>query len=219
MCGNGIRCVAKALHDHVERFRGRGSLTIDTGAGPLACALTTGPDGLVRSVRVDMGRPSLQRQDLPMQGEGPFVEQPIPNIGADVPLRWTAVSMGNPHVVAFVDEPDPRRLAERVGPVMERHPLFPNRTNVELVHLDRRHADLWVWERGCGITQACGTGACAVAVAAAATGRHPAGAPLEVRLPGGILTIEVAPDSSRVWMDGPAVEVFTGEVDLSAVEA
>jgi len=222
ICGNGIRCVAKALHDHVEGFRGLGSITIDTGAGPLRCDLTVGQDGLVGSVRVDMGHPDLKRSALPMVGQGPFVEQPIEETAGPSPpgprLRWTAVSMGNPHIVAFVDDPaqDLRALAEALGPRMEHHPLFPNRTNVELVRLgpQEAEAETWVWERGCGITQACGTGACAVAVAAVETGRHSADRELAVRLPGGALRVKVDPDRQRVWMDGPAVEVFEGLVDL-----
>ena len=215
MCGNGIRCVAKALHDHVERFHGLDSVIIDTGAGPLGCNLTRGEDGRVRSVCVDMGRPRLDRSALPMVGgTGPFIEGPIQAAGTE--LLWTAVSMGNPHIVTFVEDPalDLRDMAERLGPAMERHPLFPARTNVELVRMRPDGARVWVWERGCGITQACGTGACAVATAATLTNRHPVGRPLRVTLPGGTLTIEVAAQSSRVWMDGPAVEVFSGELEL-----
>jgi len=215
MCGNGIRCVAKALHDHLG-FGGAERITIDTGAGPLACDLTRGDDGRVRSVRVDMGRPRLERRTLPMTGEGEHVDGVIE--AADTELRWTAVSMGNPHIVTFVEDPavDLHALAEHLGPAMEHHPLFPRRTNVELVRLGPAGAETWVWERGCGITQACGTGACAVAVAAAATDRHPEGEDLAVILPGGTLSILVAPDRSRVWMDGPAVEVFSGELELEA---
>jgi diaminopimelate epimerase len=218
MCGNGIRCVAKALRDHILDLSELDVLTIDTGAGPLECQLSFGEDGLVSSVRVDMGKPSLDPETLPMRSDGPFVDQPISDISAK--LRWTGVSMGNPHIVAFVDDPneDLRALAEELGPGMERHELFPNRTNVELVRLvndgGAGRAETWVWERGCGITQACGTGACAVAVAAAATERFPAGDDLAVALPGGTLRIQVAEDRSRVLMDGPAVEVFSGALEL-----
>ena len=216
MCGNGIRCVAKALHDHVDALRDVDSLLVDTGAGLLTCALTLDPhSGLVSSVRVDMGAPSLERPEIPMEGEGRFVDA-ISAAGQQ--LTSTAVSMGNPHLVTFVEpgsDNSPRHLAETLGPTLERHPWFPNRTNVEFAaHNDDGSLELWVWERGCGITRACGTGACATAVAAQVTGRHPAGEPLTVHLPGGPLTIEVAEDLSRVWMDGPAEEVFQGEVRI-----
>ena len=215
MCGNGIRCVAKALHDHVEGFGSAERIIIDTGAGPLPCDLTLGSDGRVESVRVDMGRPSLERKDLPMAGSGLCIEQPLEGIDT---LRWTAVSMGNPHIVTFVEDPaeDLEQLARTLGPRLEHDPAFPNRTNVEIVWMDDGRAEAWVWERGCGITQACGTGACAVGVAAVAAKRQQAGVILPVQLPGGTLSIEVEPELQRVWMDGPAVEVFAGELDLDA---
>jgi diaminopimelate epimerase len=213
MCGNGIRCAAKVARDHLPRFAGLERLSFDTGAGLLHCDLRLGTDGLVSAVRVDMGRPRLERPAIPMRGEGRFVEGPIAAAGRE--LRSTAVSMGNPHLVTFVDE-DPRALAETLGPALEHHPEFPRRVNVEFARLDGNGAglELWVWERGCGITHACGTGACATAVAAVVTGRHGEGVPLEVRLPGGPLLIEVAPGLDRVLMEGPAVEVFRGELDL-----
>ncbi len=215
MCGNGIRCVAKAMHDHLPGLDQETSLRIDTGAGLLTCDLTLDSAGLVASVRVDMGAPTLDRPAIPMAGEGRFIDAEISAEGAT--LRSTAVSMGNPHLVTFVEPGQgqgPRELAETLGPLLERHAMFPNRTNVEFALPEDGGLELWVWERGCGITQACGTGACATAVAACATGRHPAGEPLKVRLPGGSLIIEVAADLSRVWMDGPAAEVFAGEVEL-----
>ena len=214
MCGNGIRCVAKALHDHLDQFREEGSLLVDTGAGLLTCDLSLDPhSGLVCSVRVDMGVPMLDRPQIPMEGEGRFVDSSISLEGHE--LTATAVSMGNPHLISFVDPAsgrDPRQLAETLGPLLEHHPWFPNRTIVEFARPEEGALELWVWERGCGITQACGTGACATAVAAQVTGRHPAGRPLTVRLPGGPLTIQVAEDLSRVWMEGPAAEVFEGEI-------
>jgi len=146
-----------------------------------------------------------------MRGEGPCVDVALSAAGRA--LRFTAVSMGNPHIVTFLegDGPRPRELAETLGPVLERHPDFPGRTNVEFAwRRDDGSLELWVWERGCGLTLACGTGACATAVAAVVTGRHPAGMPLAVHLPGGTLGIQVAADLGRVWMEGPAVEVFSG---------
>jgi diaminopimelate epimerase len=211
MCGNGIRCAAKALADHLPRFAAAERLSFDTGAGLLRCELGRDAGGGVAAVRVDMGRPSLERAALPMRGEGRFVEAPIAAGGRE--LRSTAVSMGNPHLVTFVDD-DPRPLAETLGPELERHPDFPRRTNVEFARAAEGGGaiELWVWERGCGITLACGTGACATAVAAVATGRRRAGAPIAVRLPGGALVCEVAPGLERVQLEGPATEVFAGEL-------
>ncbi len=213
MCGNGIRCVAKALRDHNPRFKGAETIAIDTGAGLLRCDLILQPDHRVGLVRVDMGPPSLERDALPMTGEGSFIESPIR--AGDREFRGTAVSMGNPHLVIFLEGDEPlRRAAQTFGPQLERSPLFPNRTNVEFARLSPEELEVWVWERGCGITLACGTGACAAAVAATVTGRHRAGIPLSVRLPGGCLKIEVAADQSRVWMAGPAEEVFQGQLLL-----
>lgn len=213
MCGNAIRCVARALWDHNPRFQGAEAISFDTGAGVLRCELILQPDRSVGLVRVDMGAPSLERSTLPMTGEGTFIEAPIS--AGDREFKGTAVGMGNPHLVIFLEGQQPLQDAARTyGPLLEHSPLFPNRTNVEFARLAAEELELWVWERGCGITQACGTGACAAAVAATKTGRSPGGAPLSVRLPGGRLEIEVAPDQSRVWMAGPAEEVFLGLITL-----
>jgi diaminopimelate epimerase len=129
--------------------------------------------------------------------------------------------MGNPHAVTFVGEGEPLRpLAERVGPLIERHPWFPQRTNVEFARVDGsgERIELVVWERGCGITLACGTGACATAAAAALTERSPRGREIEVRLLGGPLGITVAEDLSGVRMRGPARLVFRGECDMAALK-
>ena len=217
MCGNGIRCVAKALSDHRAELQGLGRLLVDTGAGPLTCELSREQGGAVRSVRVEMGRASLAPADLQLDHPADsWIEQQLTVDGRT--LRTTAVSMGNPHLITFLDagaDPGPEQLARTLGPQLERHPLFANRTNVEFARPRPDGAlELWVWERGCGITQACGTGACATAAAAQVTGRHPAAEPLVVHLPGGPLTIEVAANLSQVWMDGPAQEVFSGELKL-----
>ena len=213
MCGNGIRCAAKALRDHLPQFARMDRISFETGAGVLHCDLSLGSDGLVRSVKVDMGQPILDRAALPMVGEGSFIESPLRVNEAE--LRATAVSMGNPHLVTFVeDKRNLQNMAQHLGPLVERHTLFPKRTNAEFARLRPDGIELWVWERGCGITLACGTGACATAVAAVVTKRHPASRPLPVHLPGGTLTIQVAEDLSRVWMEGPAVEVFQGELTL-----
>jgi diaminopimelate epimerase len=216
MCGNGIRCVVRELHD-----RGgvaKDELLIDTGAGPLACALDT----RTKLVTVDMGRPRLTRGEIPMTGAAGERVIEVPLEVAGEKLRVTGVSMGNPHAVAFVDTPwtGLRALAEKVGATVEHHDWFPRRTNVELAHaLAHDRIDLVVWERGVGITLACGTGACATVVAAALTGRATAGHEVAVRLLGGELTIRVAADYSTVHMRGPAVHVFDGAVDLGRILA
>jgi diaminopimelate epimerase len=213
MCGNGIRCVVKHLWERDPAMR-KGQLAIDTGAGLLTCQVQIAGDE-VAGVRVDMGPPRLTRAEIPMTG--PAAERAVraPLDGVDLPV--TCVSMGNPHAVAFVDDGavDLRALAERHGPGVETHAAFPQRTNAELARVVNAHRiDLVVWERGCGITLACGTGACATAVAACLEGRCEPGDPITVGLPGGDLEIEVARDLSRVWMTGPAAHVFDGAIEL-----
>ncbi len=206
MCGNGIRCVAKYLYD-----RGgvrKSSIAIDTGAGRLVCDVhaSTSAD----AVTVQMGAPRLLRGEIPMTGPANerCIEQPLDVTGRPV----TCVSMGNPHAITFVSSRDEaRQLAETIGPKVEHHAWFPRRTNAEFAHVvGRREIDLWVWERGCGITLACGTGACATAVAACVTGRAQRGRPIRVRLLGGDLVITV---DERVTMRGPAKHVFDGRID------
>jgi diaminopimelate epimerase len=212
MCGNGVRCVVKYLHERDPALR-LPELTIDTGAGPLTCAVTPG-DGNADTVTVDMGRPRLARAEIPMTGPATERCTGVPLAVEGRSLSITAVSMGNPHAVAFVSETGPalRALAEAVGPTIERHPWFPNRTNVELARIDGPdHIELVVWERGCGITLACGTGACATAVAACLAGHASPGREIRVSLPGGDLAITVAPDYSTVHMRGPARHVFDGD--------
>lgn len=214
MCGNGIRCVGKALHDHGRGLRGRESLRIETGAGMLDITLRSGEDGLAATATVDMGRPSFAPADLPLDAPEPWIDRLL-QVGASC-HRWTGVSMGNPHFVTFVSDAhgDLLDLGRTLGPVLETHELFPNRTNVELARMRGDEVDVVVWERGCGITQACGTGACAVAAAAVETGRHPAGRALPVNVPGGTLRITVGADGAGVRMEGPAVEVYRGQIAL-----
>jgi diaminopimelate epimerase len=177
-----------------------------------------------------MGRPRYARGEIPLEpgGAGRAVREAIVAHGRT--FAFTAVSMGNPHAVIFVDEDeDLRALAERFGPAIEVAPTFPRRTNVELARVRRAageqagdqpaEIDLWVWERGVGITLACGTGACATAAAACLEGRLPRGREVRVHLPGGPLAITVAPDDSAVHMRGPAVTVFRAELDLAALTA
>lgn len=215
MCGNGIRCVAKFLYETDAGLR-RSPLRIETGAGVLECAIDAVGDD-VRTVAVEMGRPRLTRDEIPMSpgGAARAVRAAISALGQR--FHFTAVSMGNPHAVIFVDEPaaDLHALAEKFGPTLERDPTFPNRTNVEFARARDGQIDLVVWERGCGITLACGTGACATVVAACLEERLPAGREIPVSLPGGTLHITLAADYAGVRMRGPANTLFKSELDLS----
>ena len=213
MCGNGIRCVAKELFD--RGGLARPELAIETGAGVLSCAIDA-EGGVARSVTVSMGAPRLLRGEIPMAGPAGerCLEQPF-ELPGEPTRKLTAVSMGNPHAVTFVASRDEAwRLARSIGPAIEHHAWFPNRTNAELAHArSPREIDLVVWERGCGITLACGTGACATTVAAVVTGRAAEGTPVRINLPGGSLEITVLAGLANVLMKGPAVHVFDGDVD------
>jgi diaminopimelate epimerase len=209
MCGNGIRCLAKYAYD-----RGLTSATeIDvlTRAGMKRLSIEAG-DGVARAVTVDMGPPAFDLGSIPMRGDptSRFVGQPFDLDGRTVTA--TAVSMGNPHLVVFLEpEEDPASVdVRRLGPMVESLPLFPNRTNVEFVRV--RDGVVWVrvWERGSGETMACGTGACASLVASAVAGLTPREAPVE--FPGGRLRVEWR-DDDHVALTGPATFVFEGEVD------
>jgi len=206
MCGNGLRCVAKYAFDHglVERT----AITVETGAGLLPLEMFTNAAGRVDRVRVNMGRPRLSRAELPMTGPADerVVELPLEIL--DREFRITCVSMGNPHCVIYVDDVAGFPV-ERYGPVIEHHPLFPRRTNVEFVQvLGPGEVRQRTWERGAGETLACGTGSAAVTVAGLLTGRT--GHTLLNHLAGGDL--EMAWDGEgEVFMTGPALEVFSGE--------
>lgn len=217
MCGNGIRCVAKVLHDTDPELR-RPRLRIETGAGVLECDISA-RDGRAEEVTVEMGRPRLSRDEIPLApaGAGRAVREAITAGGRT--FRFTAVSMGNPHAVIFGEEGDLRQLAETFGPALEVADRFPKRTNVELARLRGDEIDLVVWERGCGITLACGTGACATVVAACLEERLAPGRATAVHLPGGTLGITVAEDYSGVRMRGPARAVFEATIDLAALLA
>jgi diaminopimelate epimerase len=197
MCGNGLRCVAKHLADGDASRPTR--LVIETGAGLRDCQLDS-VDGRVSRVTVAMGPAHVRAEILP--GGGPFVHQEIEGV-------WgTAISLGNPHLVLLTTPPGE---ALRRGPVLERHPLFPERTNVEFVQpLEGGGLDVAVWERGVGLTLACGTGACAAVAASVLEGTSPADAWVPVRLPGGSLEIKVASGLGEVWLRGEARSVFQG---------
>lgn len=200
MCGNGLRCVALYLH-----LKGGLSpeMMIETGAGPLRCECL-GTERSSGEIRVAMGRATDLGEREPEAAAGRV---------------FRAISTGNPHAIAFVGrDEDPEALARSLGPSIETDPLFPARTNVEFAKVEANASiTLWVWERGCGITEACGTGACATVAAALRSGLVPADAPVRVRLPGGWLTIEAPSDPEKsVIMSGPARLVFRGEVTLPA---
>ncbi len=223
MCGNGLRCVAKYLLELNPESGASDAetheLTVDTGAGPLLCR-GHGKNGIIDAVTVSMGKPHLLRSEIPMTGEGS--EQCLQVLytlcGRD--LQISCVSMGNPHAIAFVPEKEAElfALAKTLGPQLETHRDFPKRTNAEFAHMQARdRIELVVWERGVGITRACGTGACAAAVAACLAGLSDCNSAIQVALPGGSLQITVAGDYSQVLMRGPAEHVFSGSVDLAAL--
>jgi diaminopimelate epimerase len=217
MCGNGIRCFARYLHDH--RLTGKRELEIETLAGIIRPRLILRA-GRVQAVRVDMGEPRLERAEIPMKGRpatqmagkrGRMIDEPL-RVGGER-VKVTCVSMGNPHCVTFVRNVE-RVPVETLGPAIENHRSFPERTNVEFVQVAARdHLVVRVWERGAAITLACGTGACASMVAGVLTGRSERKA--RVDLPGGRLDIEWKAADNRVYMAGPAAEVFAGEIEVS----
>ena len=242
MCGNAIRCVGKYYYEtYISKTQNNSSfliphssLTVETLSGIKHLTLNI-IDNLVESITVDMGTPSLQPADIPILTDQPFINQPI---SLDYPhklggrgqcqdvvcdnsslltphssLNGTAVSMGNPHLILPIDDIDHYPLHE-IGPLWEHHPLFPDRVNTEIVEqLSPTHLRMRVWERGSGETLACGTGACAVAVAFTHLGRVPKGEPITVSLRGGDLIITYS-DNNHVLMQGTATEVFRGKINF-----
>jgi diaminopimelate epimerase len=204
MCGNGVRCVAKYVYDHGIARKDR--LTIETGRGVLALDLETSR-GLVQRVRVNMGTPILESTKIPTTLPGdPPIRQTLSAGGREFAV--TCVSMGNPHCVTFVEQLNDDWVL-RVGPEVERHPAFPRRVNAEFIQVvSPREFHMRVWERGSGETQACGTGACASAVAGVLAGLTERR--VLAHLPGGDLELEWA-ESGEVYLTGPAVEVFSGD--------
>lgn len=209
MCGNGVRCVARYAYEH-GRAR-RNPIRVETDRGVLPIDLTLDPSGRVAAARVDMGEPILDPRRIPVALDGArVVGVPIP-LGAQMPVL-TAVSMGNPHAVFFVDDLEMVPLID-VGPKLERHPLFPERINVHFVQvLSRDRLRMATWERGTGPTQACGTGAAAVCVAGVLNGFT--NRAIVATLPGGELTLVWDEKSNHVFKTGPATEVFSGEWPL-----
>jgi diaminopimelate epimerase len=205
MCGNGVRCVAKYLYDH--DLTKKQQVTIETGRGILTLDLEVS-GGRARRVRVDMGLPILDSERIPTLLPG----NPPIDVSVEVDdrvLAITAVSTGNPHAVFYVADVAGFPL-ESLGPTLERHPAFPNRVNVHVVEvMGPGEVRMRTWERGSGITLACGTGACAVCVAGVLTGRTDRS--ILAHLPGGDLELSWPDDRSSVFMTGPATEVFSGE--------
>lgn len=204
MCGNGVRCVAKYVYDHGISHKNR--LQIETGRGILALDLETS-HGKVDRVRVNMGAPILESAKIPTTLPGdPPVRRKLSAAGKE--FEVTCVSMGNPHCVTFVERLNDDWVL-RVGPEVERHPAFPRRVNAEFIQIvSPGEFHMRVWERGSGETQACGTGACASAVAGVLAGLTERR--VLAHLPGGDLELEWA-GTGEVFMTGPAVEVYQGE--------
>jgi len=203
MCGNGVRCVAKYVYDH--GIAKQQTLKIETGAGVLHLDLELA-GSRVSQVRVNMGQPILKSAEIPTLLPGdPPVDADL-DLG-DQSLKVTCVSMGNPHCITFVDELNDHWV-HGIGPKVEVHPMFPNRVNAEFIEVvSPSELKMRVWERGSGETQACGTGACASAVAGVLTGRSERN--VLIHLPGGDLRLEWA-EAGEVYMTGPAVEVYEG---------
>ena len=200
MCGNGIRCFAKYCYENdIAR---KSEVVVETLAGNKHTWLTV-ENGVVQSVMVDMGMPELERSKIPMAGQGTFINEDL-QVDGDA-YKATCLSVGNPHCVIFVDSVDDLPV-QRVGSKIENHQLFPKRTNVEFAQvLSENEAKVRVWERGCGETLACGTGACATVVAGNLLKKL--GGKVRVHLLGGDLEVEYA---DRLLMSGAAEKVFEG---------
>lgn len=214
MCGNGIRCVAKFAYDYgIVR---RKNISVATKSGIKYLDLTV-KNGKVSSVKVNMGSPILNAKTIPVVSDKEQVINEPLNVDGTT-YHITAVSMGNPHAVVYMDEIDNLDIA-RTGPLFENHIYFPDRINTEFVKvIDRRTLQMRVWERGSGETLACGTGACAVAVASTLNGLVDEDVPITVKLLGGDLEILWNRQENLVYMTGPATTVFEGEIDLSFLE-
>jgi diaminopimelate epimerase len=213
-CGNGIRCVARFAHD---RGLVEGSeFDVLTGAGAARVRLHL-DGGAARSVTVGMGVPAFAKSAIPMRGPAweTFLVESF-DLGGGITVKASAISMGNPHLVLFVDDPPERFHVGHIGPMLEHHDLFPEGTNVEFAHVVADAVEARVWERGSGETMACGSGACAVAVAANEAGLVPART--TVHFPGGSLDVERS-GSGEVFLTGPAEPVFEGTVDPAALAA
>ena len=202
MCGNGIRCVGKFVYD--KGLTDKTTVTIETLAGIKTLELNT-KDGKVETVKVDMGEPILNPKEIPVISD----EEPVKNLMLEAEgrkFKFTCVSMGNPHAITEVEDTE-KFDVEKYGKVLEVDKAFPNKTNVEFIQIvDKNHVKMRVWERGAGETLACGTGACATAVACYINGKTDRN--VEVELLGGKLYIEWNEENNHIFMTGPAVTVF-----------
>ena len=212
MCGNGIRCVAKYVYDY--GLTDKTQISVETLGGIKYLDLTV-EDGKVSLVKVDMGKPELEADLIPIISEREqVIDEPIEVDGKE--YHMTGVSMGNPHAVIYVDDVKGLDL-EKIGPKFENHERFPKRINTEFVHcIDRQTVEMRVWERGSGETLACGTGACAVAVSSILN--NLTDTQVTVKLLGGDLQIEWDREKDRVFMIGPATVVFDGVIDITEIK-
>ena len=212
MCGNGIRCVAKYVYDY--GLTDKTQISVETLGGIKYLDLTV-EDGKVSLVKVDMGKPELEADLIPIISEREqVIDEPIEVDGKE--YHMTGVSMGNPHAVIYVDDVKGLDL-EKIGPKFENHERFPKRINTEFVHcIDRQTVEMRVWERGSGETLACGTGACAVAVSSILN--NLTDTQVTVKLLGGDLQIEWDREKDRVFMTVPATVVFDGVIDITEIK-
>ena len=205
MCGNGIRCFAKYVYDNgiIEKKR----FTVETPAGIMEPEITVGADNKAELITINMGRPSFNRSEIPMEGaEGRVLNEDLCVNGAN--WKITSLLMGVPHTVTYVDDVDTVDI-EKIGPLFEKHEAFPKHTNINFAQqMDDRTVKVRTWERGAGATLACGTGSCSVAVASFLNGRT--GREVDIQLPLGILHIEYREEDGNVYMTGPAAVSFTG---------
>lgn len=212
MCGNGIRCVAKYVYDY--GLTDKTQISVETLGGIKYLDLTV-EDGKVSLVKVDMGKPELEADLIPIISEREqVIDEPIEVDGKE--YHMTGVSMGNPHAVIYVDDVKGLDL-EKIGSKFENHERFPKRINTEFVHcIDRQTVEMRVWERGSGETLACGTGACAVAVSSILN--NLTDTQVTVKLLGGDLQIEWNREKDRVFMTGPVTVVFDGMIDITEIK-
>lgn len=205
MCGNGIRCFAKYVYDSgiIEKKR----FTVETPAGIMEPEITVGADNKAKLITINMGRPSFNRSEIPMEGaEGRVLNEDLCVNGAN--WKITSLLMGVPHTVTYVDDVDTVDI-EKIGPLFEKHEAFPKHTNINFAQqMDDRTVKVRTWERGAGATLACGTGSCSVAVASFLNGRT--GREVDIQLPLGTLHIEYREEDGNVYMTGPAAVSFTG---------
>ena len=205
MCGNGIRCFAKYVYDSgiIEKKQ----FTVETPAGIMEPEITVGADNKAELITINMGRPSFNRSEIPMEGtDGRVLNEDLGVDGEN--WKITSLLMGVPHTVTYVDDVDSVDI-EKIGPLFEKHEAFPKHTNINFAQqMDDRTVKVRTWERGAGATLACGTGSCSVAVASFLNGRT--GREVDIQLPLGILHIEYREEDGNVYMTGPAAVSFTG---------